>query len=41
MKAVVTGMLAAIAIAFLGAQVLDLKVQQDVADRFSTIGVRL
>ena len=41
MKAVVTGVCTAIIIAFVAAQVLDLKVQQQAADRFSTVGVRL
>ena len=41
MKAVVTGITAAIVIAFVAAQVLDLKVQQDAGERFSTVGVRL
>jgi hypothetical protein len=38
---VVTGIAAAIVVAFVAAQVLDLKVQQEAADRFSTVGVRL
>ncbi len=41
MKAVISGMCAAIVIAFVAAQVLDLKVQQQAADHFSTVGVRL
>ncbi len=41
MKAVVTGIVAAIVIAFIAAQVLDLEVQQDAEHRYSTVGVRL
>ena len=41
MKAVFTGIAAAIVIAVVAAQVLDVRVQQDAGQRFSTVGVRL
>jgi len=41
MKAVFTGIAAAVVIAFVAALVLDLRVQQDAGQHFSTVGVRL